>query len=186
MTLIKSMRNYFMVHNMESHLYNSSCDLGMRFRHVSWLLLWSNYIVALIILKQHLTVWVAMQSTGKPIENVYYMLLRGPLYPVKHDGVIKWKHFPFVWGINRSAVNSPHNGQWRPALMFSLICAWINAWVNNREAGDLRRPRAHYNIIVMNIHALALFLKMSLGSTSYHNLVSDASVGTINTFVMYK
>ena len=26
----------------------------------------------------------------------------------------------------------------------SLICAWINGWVNNREADDLRRPREHY------------------------------------------
>ena len=34
-------------------------------------------------------------------------------------------------------------------LMFSLICAWINGWVNNREAGDLRRHRAHYDITVM-------------------------------------
>ena len=43
----------------------------------------------------------------------------------------------------------PHEGQWRGALMFSLICAWINGWVNNREAGDLRRYRAHYDVIVM-------------------------------------
>ena len=35
-------------------------------------------------------------------------------------------------------VNSPHKGQWRGAWMFSLICVWINGWVNNREAGDLR------------------------------------------------
>ena len=58
-----------------------------------------------------------------------------------HDDVIKWKHFPRYWpvrGIHRSPVNSPHKGQWRGALMFSLICAWINGWVNNREAGDLR------------------------------------------------
>ena len=27
--------------------------------------------------------------------------------------------------------------------------AWINGWVNNREAGDLRRYRAHYDVIVM-------------------------------------
>ena len=33
--------------------------------------------------------------------------------------------------------------------MFSLICAWINGWVNNREAGDLRRHRAHYDVTVM-------------------------------------
>ena len=70
-----------------------------------------------------------------------------------HDDVIKWKHFPrywpFVQGIQRSPVNSPHKGQWRGALMFSLICAWINAPANNREAGDLRRHRAHYDVIVM-------------------------------------
>ena len=43
-------------------------------------------------------------------------------------------------------VNSPHKGQWRGALMFSLIRAWINDWVNNREAGDLRRHRGHCGI----------------------------------------
>ena len=52
-----------------------------------------------------------------------------------HDNVIKWKHFPLYWpfvqGIHRSRVNSPHKGQWRGALMFSLICTWINGWVNN-------------------------------------------------------
>ena len=38
-------------------------------------------------------------------------------------------------------------GQWRGALMFPLICDWINGWVNNREAGDLRRHHAHYDVI---------------------------------------
>ena len=70
-----------------------------------------------------------------------------------HDDVIKWKHFPryrpFVRGIHRSPVNSPHKGQWRGALMFSLTCVWINDWVNNREAGDLRRYRVHYDVTVM-------------------------------------
>ena len=42
-----------------------------------------------------------------------------------------------------------HKGQWRGALMSSLICAWINGWVNNREAGDLRRHRAHFDVIVI-------------------------------------
>ena len=40
-------------------------------------------------------------------------------------------------------------GHWGGALMFSLICAWINGWINNHEAGDLRRHRAHYDVIVM-------------------------------------
>ena len=54
--------------------------------------------------------------------------------PTLHDDVIKWKHFPRYWpfvrGIHRSPVNSPHKGQWRGALIFSLICLWINGWVN--------------------------------------------------------
>ena len=48
-------------------------------------------------------------------------------------------------------VKSPHKGQWRGALMFSLICAWINDWVINREAGDLRRHRGHYDVNVMDM-----------------------------------
>ena len=74
--------------------------------------------------------------------------------PTCHDDVIKWKHFPRYWpfvrGIHRSPVNSPHKGQWRGAFMFSLICARINRWVNNREAGDLRRYRTHYDVTVMH------------------------------------
>ena len=46
-------------------------------------------------------------------------------------------------------VNSPHRGQWRGASMFSLIYAWTNGWVNNRDAGDLRRHRADYDVTVM-------------------------------------
>ena len=135
-----------------------------------------------------------------------------------HDDVIKWKHFsrykPFVRGIHRWPVNSPQKGlvtrkasdaelwfffdlrlnnvwvnnreagdwrrhrahyevtimgllaicagnspvngefphkcQWHGALMFSLICAWINSWVNNREAGDLRPYRARSDVSGMN------------------------------------
>ena len=70
-----------------------------------------------------------------------------------HDDVIKWKHFPRYWlfvrWIHRSPVNSPHKGQWRGALAFSLICVWINGWVNNRKAGDLSRYRAHYDVTLM-------------------------------------
>ena len=80
--------------------------------------------------------------------NNMYLKMSSP-----HDGVTKWKHFsrywPFVRGIHRSPVNSFHKGQWRGALMFALICVWINDWENIHEAGDLRRYRAHYDVIVM-------------------------------------
>ena len=49
------------------------------------------------------------------------------------------------------AGNSPVPDQWRGALMFSLIRARISGWVNNGEAGDLRRYRVHCDVIVMNI-----------------------------------
>ena len=47
------------------------------------------------------------------------------------------------------AGNSPVNGEFPATLMFSLICAWINGWINNGEAGDLRRHLAHYDVTVM-------------------------------------
>ena len=54
---------------------------------------------------------------------------------------------PFVRGIHRWPVNSPHKGQWSGALMFSLIC--INGWVNKRECGDPGRRCAHNDVTVM-------------------------------------
>ena len=56
---------------------------------------------------------------------------------------------PFARGIHWSPVDSPHKGQWRGALMFSLVWAWTNAWANNRDAGDLRRHGAHYGVTAM-------------------------------------
>ena len=70
-----------------------------------------------------------------------------------HDDVINGKYFPRYWpfvrGIHRVPVNSPHKDQWRGALMFSLICLWTNGWVHDRDAGDLRRNRTHCDVAVM-------------------------------------
>ena len=44
----------------------------------------------------------------------------------------------------------PEKGQRRKTLMFSLICACTNGWVNNRDAGDLTRHPTHYDITVIN------------------------------------
>ena len=66
------------------------------------------------------------------------------------------RYWPFVRIIYRSPVNSPHKGQWRGALMFSLICAWISGWVSNHEAGDSRRHRAHNDVIVMTTNASSI------------------------------
>ena len=42
-----------------------------------------------------------------------------------------------------------YKGQGRGALMFSLTCAWTDGWANKRDAGDLRRHGAHYDVTVM-------------------------------------
>ena len=71
------------------------------------------------------------------------------VYSTVYSGAVQRKYLSspslaFVRGIHRWPVNSPHKGQWRGALMFSLICARINGCVDNGEAGDFIRHRAHY------------------------------------------
>ena len=62
-----------------------------------------------------------------------------------HDDVIKWAHFPRNWPFVRG------EGLWHGALMFSLICAWTNSGSNNRDAGDLRRHGAQYDVTVRKV-----------------------------------
>ena len=55
--------------------------------------------------------------------------------------------------------------QWIPRTKASdaelwCICVWINGWVNNREAGDLRRYRAHYDVTVMELSSSAGLVQM--------------------------
>ena len=69
----------------------------------------------------------------------------------RHDDVIGWKHFPRYWpfvrGIHRSPVNSPQKIS--DAELWCFLWSVKNGWINNREADDLRRHRAHYDVIVM-------------------------------------
>ena len=72
-----------------------------------------------------------------------------------HDDVIKWKHFRVTEPLCREFTGH----RWIPLTkasdaefwMLSLIRAWINGWVNNYEAGDLRRHQAHYGVTVIKI-----------------------------------
>ena len=49
-----------------------------------------------------------------------------------HDDVIKWKHLPHYWpfvrGIHRLPVNSPHKDQWRGALICARTSSWCLLW----------------------------------------------------------
>ena len=88
-----------------------------------------------------------------------------------HDIMKSWNRNIFrvtgtLWGesIYRWPMDSPHEAQWRGALMFSLICTRINGWVNNRDAGDMRRHRAYYDVIVISlfhctVHQTIIYLR---------------------------
>ena len=67
-------------------------------------------------------------------------------------------------GNQRWPLNSPHKGQYCGALMYPLICAWTNDGVNNWAIEDLRRHRAHYDVIVMVFHSLIIITFYSLRS----------------------
>ena len=114
-----------------------------------------------------------MHITLLPLNKQGLKGMRRSVNPL-HDNLIKWKHFsrdwPWARGIHRSPVNSPHKGQWRRALMFSLICVWINGWVNNREAGDLRRYLTHYVVIVMAFITLVRILRAITSKEDYYCL----------------
>ena len=73
-----------------------------------------------------------------------------------HDDIITWKHFRVTvllcGEFTGSLVNYPHKGQWRGALMFFIICAWTNGWVNNRDAGYMRRHRANNDVTEMVVN----------------------------------
>ena len=50
---------------------------------------------------------------------------------------------------------------------------WINGWVNNREAGDLRRHRAHYDVIVI-IHEHSIITQSNKREMKWaHLFVAD-------------
>ena len=98
-------------------------------------------------------------SKGFPYEKNWYWLDNG-LAPMRQNTITRtiwWRHhietfsryWPLVREIHRSPVDFPHKGQWRGALIFSLIWAWTNCWSNDRNAGDLRRHRTNYDVTVM-------------------------------------
>ena len=65
--------------------------------------------------------------------------------------------------------DAPQKGLWLKALIFSLICAWTNGWVNKR--GNFRRYRAHYDVTVMNQLEIASLLICSIIVKSNYDII---------------
>ena len=133
------MPNYGSINYSSNYIYSGKLNTSFPMVMITYILI---YEYRPLIIKQ--TNWKLEIAAEQ-------QLLLGNFFV--HDDVIKWKHIPHYWsfvqGIHQSLVNSLHKGQCHGALMFSLICAWINGWANNHEAGDLRCHCAHYDVTVI-------------------------------------
>ena len=107
--------------------------------------------------------WPILKNVGKWFREIHQELPYNPNTTGHNETLYTWwRHqmetfsalLALCAGNSPVPVNSPHKGQWRGALMFTLICAGINDWVNNREAGDLRRHLDHYDVSVMMSHGI--------------------------------
>ena len=106
---------------------------------------------------------------------------------MSHDDVIKHFPRPFVCWIHRSPVNSPHKGQWRGALMSSLICVWTNGWISNRDAGDLRSRRARYDATVMMCKVSAILFRPRCGkllNNGWHSQVFHLQIASMQFWIV--
>ena len=123
----------------------SQCVDYMRFNEKSFCFRWQETTKLMLFFNTETSSLVVLCDLRYLTGNISSVM-------TKHMGV-QQKHFPRYWpyvrGIHRWPVNSPHKGQWRGALIFSLICVWISRWESNREAGDLRHHRTNCYVIVM-------------------------------------
>ena len=67
--------------------------------------------------------------------------------------IIKWKHFPRYWpfvrGIHRSPGGFPSQRPVTRSFDVFFDLGLNDGWTNSRDAGDLRRHHAHYEVSVM-------------------------------------
>ena len=80
----------------------------------------------------YLTYCLSCRLRGDPCRRYQHPFIQITVWWNFHDDVMKWKQFPRYWpfvrGIHRSPVDPPHKGQWRGAMVFSLIYVWTNIW----------------------------------------------------------
>ena len=66
------------------------------------------------------------------------------------------------------AGNSPFRGEFPTERPVNLICVGINDWVNKREAGDLKRNRAHFDVTVTGLPAFPPLLFCAIACNIPH------------------
>ena len=103
-----------------------------------------------------------------------------------HDDVINWKHFPRYWPfvrrIHRSPVNSPHKGQWRGALMFSLICG-LNKRLSKQSWGWWFETQSLLLWRHCNVHGIVVVVDTL--TPNRHQATGTHYIGVLVTTALY-
>ena len=69
-----------------------------------------------------------------------------------HDDIIKWKYFPRYWTFLGESIGTGGFPSQKPVTRSSDVFFDMRLnknWANNWQAGDLKRHRAHYDVIIM-------------------------------------
>ena len=111
-------------------------------------------IVLYVALKQHCT----KQCNIESIYTAWRMQKDMDTFP---------RHWPYVVKSIGHRLSPVWNGQWREALMFSLMCIWTNCWANSWVAGDLRRHGAHAASLPTMATLAWITLKLVITMTSW-------------------
>ena len=150
------------------YIYKHFCDIETVLCRI---VVWSKFHRSLFLRVQ---LAISQDLGKKPLRKTMILARCGGTltpWPWHDDGMASWwRHqmetfsalLALCAGNSRPPVNSPHKGQWRGVLVFSLICVWIN----NREADDLKRHRGHYDVTVM-MQTLSASLALCEGNHPY-------------------
>ena len=120
---------------------NGCISLSTKHQHLPFLYCWKNvknYHYAKFQADPGMFSFQNWRGLNQPILRPLWLMTSAA------TDVISVPSVPFVQVLHQSPVTSPHKGQWRGALMLSLICTWRNGWENNHEAGDLRCHCTHW------------------------------------------
>ena len=100
-----------------------------------------------------------------------------------HDDVVKWKLFPRYWPFVRGTTGH----WWVPLtkasdadLWYILWSASTNGWANNRDAGDLRRHRARYDVTIMTLRTTWREDRQAIEWTSFAFSQTDGNMQQIS------
>ena len=73
-----------------------------------------------------------------------YAFISGPWYSRNSWWRHQMEHFPHYWSFVRGIPKASDAKIW--CFLWSV---WTNVWANNRDAAELRRDRAHYDVTEM-------------------------------------